>query len=241
MSRIPFIGLAGYLHSPVNSAFTYRQENTNEAYTSAIEKAGGYALLLPYTADSKRLEAAVCAVDGILIPGGLDVDPELYGETAMPCCKEHHMDMDLFQMDLIDMAIRKNRPIFGICRGLQIINVHHGGTLYQDLDECFSKEIKHPRLDSPVAAVHEVRLEDGCILRDVFGKSEIPVNSLHHQGIKSLGGGLSPAAVCTDGLVEGIEDGKNGIFAVQWHPEALMETDGSSLLLFKKLINMTRT
>lgn len=241
MNRIPLIGLAGYLHTPVNSAFTYRQENTNEAYTSAIEKAGGYALLLPYTADGKRLEAAVCAVDGILIPGGLDVDPELYGETAMPCCKEHHRDMDLFQIDLIDMAIRKNRPILGICRGLQIINVHHGGTLYQDLDECFTKQVSHSRLDSPGSAVHEVVLEEGCMMRKLFGKAVLSVNSLHHQGIKRLGGGLAPAAVCTDGLVEGIEDGKNGIFAVQWHPEALMETEESSLLPFKKLIDMTRT
>ncbi len=240
MNRTPIIGIAGYLLPPVNSVFPYRQETINEAYTSAIQKAGGFPFLLSCTNDEKLLEAAVDAVDGILIPGGLDVDPSMYGEETLACCKEHYREIDLFQSVLIDVAIKKNRPILGICRGCQIINVHHGGSLYQDLETCFSKEICHPSLDKPEEAVHEVTIKEKSLLYGIFNKERLYVNSLHHQGIKTLGKGLNAVATAPDGLIEGIEDENNGIIAVQWHPEAMMKTDCSFLGLFKELIHMTR-
>lgn len=213
------IAIASNRQEPVGSAFCFMQNNINEAYSSAIIKCGGIPLVIPYcepTFTDNMLEG----FDGLMLIGGGDISPIMYGEENRNS-KNTNEELDRFHMALVTSARKKGIPILGICRGLQVLNIAYGGTLYQDIEKEKEHSINHRRIESPYEATHEVELVEGTKLYSILKKKHIGVNSLHHQGVNTLGFGLKAAAYAPDGLIEAFE-GEN-VFAVQWHPEAIYE------------------
>ncbi len=190
----------------------------NQDYVDAFLQAGAVPLLLVPQSKENLLELLRMA-DGLCIPGGMDVDPTLYQQSNLGS-EPIESEIDRLDLDVIDIARKLNIPVFGICRGLQIINVALGGSLIQDLPKnridhlySFKNQIKDRG--------HPVYIENGSILFSLFGQS-IEVNTYHHQGIDRLAKGLKIVARAPDGLIEGIE--APGCIAVQWHPERMVQS-----------------
>jgi len=202
--------------------------------------AGADEIVLVSAADASRSRAA--AFDGVLLAGGDDVDPAFYGEE-----KRHesvHVDRprDEFELNLLEQALNRRLPIFGICRGTQVINVKFGGTLYQDLKSDTTPEVEHKQNGSRGDTSHRVTLTDpDSRLASVFTGS-CRVNSLHHQAIKRLGRGLRVTAHSEDGLVEAVEAAEAYPFlvAVQWHPEELVHEHEEQRALLERFVNKCR-
>ena len=223
------IAIASDRQAPIKSAFCYKQNYVNEAYTSAIEKAGGVPLILPYT-EPTYADKLLDGFDALLLTGGNDISPILYGENIR-YAKDTDEELDRFHMALITYARKRGIPILGICRGFQLLNVAFGGTLYQDLQKERDSSINHRAIETPYTVAHEVQLSEGSRLYSILKEKYIGVNSLHHQGINTLGFGLTPSAYAPDGLIEAFEG--NGILGVQWHPEAM----GNAMeVLFKSFV-----
>jgi putative glutamine amidotransferase len=241
VKKRPVIGIAGTLEAaPASSAFKdVKRDFTNEAYTASLAEAGATPILLPSVLP--EIEAFLCLCDGILLPGGFDVEPELYGQERSPLCQKTERASDLFQLELLRLAYRKGIPILGICKGLQIINVRYGGTLYQDLSLCGDKGTVHAQRQKGIPFSHAVHLLKDSRLSKIFGSSPLEVNSFHHQGIDALGRGLVATALCDDGFIEAIEQkGDSWCVGVQWHPEAMMMASKGMLPLFEAFVEASR-
>lgn len=206
-------------------------------YMDGISIAGGIPVMFPLTADSKDISELLDKVDGILLTGGHDVDPTLYGEkmvcsSVIPCGRRDGMEQELLKQ-----ALEKDIPILGICRGIQFLNVYLGGTLYQDLPSQYSTNVEHhqePPYDVPV---HRVDIIKESSLNALLKVSSLPVNSYHHQAIKDLAYGLRAMAISEDGLIEAVEmPEKHFVWAVQWHPEFSYKVNSSSLSIFNEFI-----
>lgn len=206
-------------------------------YMQGIEKAGGIAVMLPLTEDENTLNTLIEKIDGLLLTGGHDVSPTLYGEEKLDVCAKTCPERDNMEKHIVLAAIKADKPIFGICRGIQLLNALLGGTLYQDLPAQFPSDICHrqnPPYDEPA---HRVSLEEGTPLYTLFGKDSLNVNSCHHQGIKNLAPGLRAMAYAPDGLTEAVYmPDKKFVWAVQWHPEFAYKTDRDSLELLKRFV-----
>ena len=189
-------------------------------YMQGLEAVGGIGMMLPLTDDAAMLKDIVDRVDGLLLTGGNDVAPVLYGETKETFCGENDPRRDRMEARLIELALQADKPVFGICRGLQILNVVLGGTLYQDLKTQTGTEITHS-MDKPYdRTVHEVNILPDTPLAALYGPGPLAVNSRHHQGIKGLAPALHAQAVASDGLVEAVYLPEyRFVQAVQWHPE----------------------
>ena len=192
------------------------QHGLGDNYVRSIEEAGGLAMIIPHGTDEELLTDYVECCDGILVPGGIDVDPVLFGEERHELCGESDMEYDLFQISVIQKTIAAGKPLFGICRGLQVINVAFGGTLYQDISLAGDNVLGHVQ-------------------------PQYEVNSFHHQVIHELGRGLKAVAWAEDGLIEGIEsDVYPNLLAVQWHPENfIMNKEDVMLPFFVKLVALS--
>ena len=211
------------------------------AYFEGIFEAGGIPVMLPLTSDEDEVKQLVNTFDGFLITGGHDVSPEVYGMTdevgnVVPC--KARDDMEVLLMKEI---VALDKPVLGICRGLQLINAALGGNLYQDLPTQYPSELNH-RQEAPYDnPVHKAKIEEGSWLARITGEEEIMVNSFHHQGIKDLAECLSIAARADDGLVGAIEmPDRKYIKAVQWHPEFMHKTDETSKRIFCDFVNACR-
>ncbi len=193
-------------------------------YIDAVQRAGGAPVLLSMTDSEAIADEMLSRMDGVLFTGGGDVNPACYGEEILPCCGEPTDNRDRFETLLLRCALRRKLPILGICRGLQIINVCLGGSLYQDIEKQYSRDLSHPRYDVPRDYAHAVSLMPGTLLHQLYGSDEIQVNSRHHQGIKVLAPGLKINAVAPDRLIEGVESADGSpLLTVQWHPESLQD------------------
>jgi len=211
-------------------------------YTTAVEKAGGVPLLIPVVENVDTLERVLDLVDALLFTGGNDVDPYWYGENPRPGLGALNPDRDRCEMWLMRNALSRDLPVLGICRGLQVLNVAAGGTLYQDLKTERPAGINHTVLEAPKwHTAHRVTIEEGTTLFSVYNTRYLRVNSLNHQAVKSLGEGLRVAASADDGLTEAVE-ASNGRFVVgvQWHPEMMIEKEPTAALLFLRLIEEAR-
>ena len=196
-----------------------------EAYVDALQQAGAAPVMIPLGLPEEQLSGLLSRVDGVLFSGGGDVHPERYGSAPHPLVDFVDEDRDRVEVLLVNHALQQSLPILGICRGLQLINVALGGTLYEDLGDQLPGSIHHDYSEEHKRdyLAHPVRLEPGSLLAEVLGCSSIQVNSLHHQGIRQLAAGLRTSASAPDGVVEGVElPGYPFGLAVQWHPEWLL-------------------
>lgn len=204
----------------------YLHSCLSRKYTQAIIRAGGIPLILPANLPSSQVKSMIPKLDGVLFSGGDDVNPRLYGEDQLPETKKILEERDEIESILLKSCLEKGKPIFGICRGLQIINVVLGGSLYQHIQTQYAGAIQHDRHDDMrEKRHHSVTAASGSLLSRLTGLSSIQVNTLHHQGIRNLAKGLSITGKCTeDGLIEAFEKTDKRFFlAVQWHPEELTE------------------
>lgn len=214
----------------------------NQRYFLAATASGAVPWMVPLLHDDlDTLREIYERLDGILIPGGVDLSPETYGADPSDFTGRIDPARDSVELQLTRWAIEDSKPVLGLCRGAQIINVACGGTLYQDLAADYPGAIKHDYF--PTAGydrsylAHEVSLTEGSRLATAMEQTAVAVNSMHHQGIRTLGSGLVPVAVAPDGLVEGIElEGSAFVVGVQWHPEIFEPTDEHTRALFKEFL-----
>ena len=195
-----------------------------EAYVSALKGAGAIPVMIPLGLPEEGLDELLSRLDGVLFSGGGDVHPERYGSSPHPLVDFVDEDRDRVEALLVNHALKQGKPIFGICRGLQLINVALGGTLYEDLGDQLPGSIQHDHAEEHQRdyLAHTVQVEQGSLLAEVLGCQSTQVNSLHHQGIRQLAAGLQASAYAPDGVVEGVElPGYLFGLAVQWHPEWL--------------------
>lgn len=209
----------------------------SDNYVKAVRRAGGAALLMPIISTKEEAEALINAIDGLILSGGGDVNPARYGEETLPCCGTIDFNRDQSELLLLDAALRRNIPVLGICRGVQVLNVGLGGTLYQDIATQRENSLFHPAYDDAYEVKHTVSIASGTKLMDAIGQSEIGVNTCHHQAIKEPGKGMIVSARSADGLIEGVEtDDGRYILGIQWHPECLQEKHDEALAIFKAFI-----
>ncbi|WP_243300020.1 gamma-glutamyl-gamma-aminobutyrate hydrolase family protein [Bacillus litorisediminis] len=207
-------------------------------YMKGIEDAGGIPVMLPLTTDKDIISSLALAYDGFLFTGGQDINPELYGEKTEVVCGAPCEERDVMENILFKQCIELNKPVFGICRGIQLFNVLLGGTLYQDIPTQMSSNIVHTQKPPYDVPVHRVIIEKETPLYDILGTEFLMVNSYHHQGIKTLSPHLLPAAKADDGLIEAVYmPEKKFAMAVQWHPEFNYKVEDTSFRLFVEFVN----
>lgn len=210
-------------------------------YVDAVVAAGGAPLLLPPLDDLVVLRTLYDQVDGLLLAGGGDISPTLYGEEPHERLGMIDPLRDASELPMARWAVAEGKPVLGICRGVQVLNVALGGTLYQDIGAQLATDLVHDlsyRNEDWAFLAHEVHIEAGSRLGGLLGSETIMINSLHHQSIKDVAPGLRPVAWAPDGVVEALE-GVNGAFVVgvQCHPEALQgEADPRWRALFRALV-----
>ncbi len=215
----------------------------NQRYFIAATMVGGVPWMIPLLDDDlPTLRAIYERLDGLLIPGGVDMDPRQYGEAILPECGNLDPARDRVELQLVRWAIEDGKPVLGLCRGLQIINVALGGTLWQDLASQKPELDKHDYFPTAGYArqhlAHPVMLEPSSRLADLSdGAESLMVNSMHHQGVKAIGEGLLVSARAPDGLVEALElPGEVFVMGVQWHPEVFEMSDPHTRHLFGAFI-----
>lgn len=192
-------------------------------YVAGVVQAGGVPLVLPPIPGVA--EEVARRIDGLLLSGGSDLDPAYYDEEARPELGVTIPERDALEMALVEHALKRGIPVFGICRGLQVINVALGGTLYQDLPtQLGGGSIAHRQQTPKWQWTHEVETEGGSNVAEIMGASSLRVNSYHHQGVKDVADGLVVSARASDGVVEAVESpnlSKRWLVGVQWHAEAM--------------------
>ncbi len=194
-----------------------------EDYLDSIENAGAIPIILPITLDLDSAKQLWNKLDGILISGGADVNPMIYGDRIGKECGFIDNKRDNYEIELVKYCVSNNKPLLGVCRGLQILNSVLGGTIHQDL---IKDGYSHHSIDLCLRneGVHEVEILKNTPLYNIFGENKICVNSFHHQGINKLANCLEKMAVGGDGLVESVYlPNKKFIMAVQWHPEMMFD------------------
>lgn len=206
-------------------------------YMLGLEAAGALPVMLPLTTDTESLEQLFEGVDGLLLTGGHDVAPEVYHEQRSSCCGPSCPARDSMEKILFELALKHDKPVLGICRGLQLINALLGGTLYQDLPTEHPSVIEHHQQPPYSVPCHEVVLIEGSPLSELLGLKAINVNSYHHQAVKKLAESLCVMALAEDGLVEAAyEPTKKFVWAVQWHPEFMYREDVNSRKIFASFV-----
>lgn len=204
-------------------------------YAESVERAGGLALMLSLTEDEEALARYLELCDGILFVGGPDIEPRHYGQELLPCCGPQNPRRDEMELKLLRAAIAADKPVLGVCRGIQVLNVALGGTLYQDVPSQYSPSMAH-RMEEPYnRAIHPIQVVAGTPLAALSALEG--VNSRHHQAIDTLAPGLEPMAYAGDGLIEAVwMPEKKFVWAVQWHPEAFWADGGGNFELFVQLV-----
>jgi len=208
-------------------------------YFTALSQASAVPVMVPLLdRDEATLRALYDRLDGVFLAGGVDVAPASYGQEWTELCGRTDEARDTVETALARWAIADGKPLLGVCRGLHVVNVAMGGTLWQDCMALYPGSIKHDYFPTQGFErnhiAHHVEVARGSRLAGAFGASAVAVNSMHHQGVMQLGSGLRVTALAPDGLVEAIEapSGEGWLVAVQWHPEALVDDDARTARLF---------
>src|SRR3954464_15245556 len=246
MSRRPVIGIATQTLPGVPGE---RQPCwlMGRSYVEELRKGGAVPWVIPLIPeDPDTLQEIFDRLDGVFITGGVDVDPSRYGEPKTELCGRTDPDRDAVEIALLRHALARDLPVLAVCRGIQILNVACGGTLYQDVTAQVPAALKHdyfptPQQPSRKYLAHDVTVKPDSRLGSILGEAVVPVNSMHHQAIKDLAPRLAATAHAPDGIIEGVE-GTGGQFlvAVQWHPEELTETQPGQARLFTSFAEAAR-
>jgi putative glutamine amidotransferase len=210
----------------------------NRTYIHAVESAGGIPVLIPMLSDIRLLEALFDHLDGLLLSGGVDLQPQLFHEQPHPCLGEVDERLDEMELFLVQRALQLDMPILGVCRGMQLLNVALGGNLYQDIEAQCPGSLNHCRRELPRNTLtHTVYIEEGSRAAQIFGTNEIWINSLHHQAANEPGEGVRISGRAEDGIAELLEvPGYPFVFGIQGHPEELYTTEPSAARLFAAFI-----
>ena len=190
--------------------------NVQSTYVAAVAAAGNTPLVLPAETDRELVARMLAPLDALLLCGGEDVEPRRYGAKPSPRLGKVNLRRDAWEFLLLDEAVKRRLPVFGICRGCQVINVYFGGTLWQDLPSERPGEVAHRGKH-----LHGVRIETGSRLARCLGATEMQVNTSHHQAVRDLASGFRAVAFAPDGVVEAIESATMPVAGVQFHPEKL--------------------
>ncbi len=207
-------------------------------YLDGIAEAGGIPVILPLTNDKEVIRQLLDTVQGVLLTGGHDVDPGVYGEKMIPECGVPCKERDAMELELLRQALDKNMPVLGICRGIQFLNAYLGGSLYQDLPTQHPSDVEHHQKPPYDVPVHHVSIVKDSGLYRLLNIEKLAVNSYHHQAIKEKAEGLRAMAVSEDGITEAVElPDKRFVWAVQWHPEFSHKVDTNSRKIFTAFVN----
>ena len=239
----PLIGISGSTTHLENGLFAgYKRSSLDQNYIDSVIRAGGVPYVLPFNTDDEVIEEMVKNVDAIILSGGNDVFPLIYGEEPKEKLGEIFPDRDHFDTILIKTAEKLKKPILGICRGHQLINVIFGGTLHQDLSYSENISIKHFQKAKWNVFTHSISIDKNSFLNDIFESGIGFVNSFHHQIINKIAPGFKPIAKSSDGVIEAIENlnTQNLILGIQWHPEMMSATDKYAHKIFKKFIDYVK-
>ncbi|MEN6566756.1 MAG: gamma-glutamyl-gamma-aminobutyrate hydrolase family protein [Veillonellales bacterium] len=211
--------------------------SVNEAYIKAICQTGGVPVILPTVSVKKTIEAQAGLLDGLLLSGGGDIHPLFYGEepdTRLGFCD---LRRDEYELALIQAAAGRHKPIFGICRGIQVLNVAFGGTLYQDISRIPGSCLQHTQQARRDTLFHTVIVEKATGLFDIVATESFRVNSFHHQAVKDPAPGFIVSGRTRDGVIEAIEQsGQEFVLGVQWHPEMLLQVRPEMRELFRRFV-----
>lgn len=210
-----------------------------QSYVNAVLQAGGVPVLIPSLILEDDWEIAYSRLDGILFSGGGDIGLEYSPGEPHPRIDEVDLRRDAIELNLVRAAVSDGKPFLGICRGCQVVNVALGGTLYTHIPDQFPNALDHSYPGNMrTVLVHEVKIDEGTRMAEIFGEPILRVNSLHHQGLKDIATSLRVAGHAPDGLVEAVELPNHPFgMAVQWHPEWLTDQDGTREL-FRKFVEV---
>lgn len=206
-------------------------------YMQSLEAEGAIVLMPSLGSDEEGLDYFIDSCDGFLLTGGQDVDPTLYHMEKSLQCGEISEKRDWLDRYVLLRAVEKNKAVLGICRGVQLMNVVYGGTLYQDLPTEYASKIEHHMEPPYDRAVHQVFLQENTPLKELLQKEQLPVNSYHHQAVRELSPAFEVMAVSEDGLTEGIfMPDKAYVWGVQWHPELSYQTSEDSRWILRAFV-----
>ncbi len=243
MTILPLIGIP-CAHHIARSAGPSPLATIPVAYVQAVQEAGGAVLPIPLGLPPEALQHLAAPLGGLLLAGGVDIEPRRYGAPRSEKVIHIDVDRDETELFLTRWALAKGLPILAICRGAQILNVAAGGTLIQDIPSQRPKKLKHDRFHPPHPLdelAHAVDIAPGSRLADILGAKSLTVNSRHHQALDRLGSGLTMSARASDGIIEGIEaPAARFAVAVQWHPENLLLAQPAMQRLFHTFIEAAR-
>jgi putative glutamine amidotransferase len=188
--------------------------------------------------DLNALSALLSRLDGLLLPGGIDLHPGHYGEEVHPLTEQADLELDKFEMTLANWALKKDLPVLGVCRGMQLINVVLGGSLYQDINDQYTDSIAHTNRHLPrTHLAHPITIEPGSRTEKILGTRKVWVNSLHHQAIKDPGQGVCITGRAEDGIAELLEvSGYRFVMAAQSHPEETYTVEPAFARLFSAFV-----
>ncbi|MDR7871112.1 MAG: gamma-glutamyl-gamma-aminobutyrate hydrolase family protein [Tissierellaceae bacterium] len=215
-----------------------RFNKINYTYIDAIKKAGGIPIIFPIMSEFDAIDRYLNVVDGIILTGGGDAAPLLFGEEPIREVDSICFERDNMELKIIKRAYEMSKPMFGICRGIQMINIALGGTLYQDIYKQIPDALGHIAGSSIQGGYHTVEIVKDSIMYEIFNKERIQVNSQHHQSVRALGNNLKINALSLDGVIEGMESTNDKfVLGVQFHPEAMIDRNEEFLNIFKFFIS----
>jgi putative glutamine amidotransferase len=235
----PVIGITSSQFLDTASHGVFPRHSVSKAYSEAVHRAGGVPIILPFFPELASEMLAL--IDGLILTGGADIDPARFGDTEVhPKTYDILPDRDEAVIRLAQGALDRELPLLGICRGIQVLNVAMGGTLYQDVADQFSADIQHRQHEADIPADepgHLVSVAAGSLLERTYGTSPIPVNTFHHQAVKDVAAGLVASGVADDGLIEAVESPDYAfVLGVQWHPELMFARHERHLAPFSALV-----
>lgn len=236
----PLIGITSGVQPPDAAGVSYERYYASSAYVSSIERADGVPLVLPVSAANDIVKAHANIIDGLLLSGGVDVNPLVFGEEPQQKLREVCDARDWYELALIKEVMQQDKPVFGICRGIQVLNVACGGTLWQDIYTIRPEILKHRQESGARHGSHTIRVQSGTLMEKLFSDKTL-VNSFHHQACNAIAPGFAATAWTADGIVEAIErQGAALTFGVQWHPEHMAASTQKMLELFVALVDAAK-
>lgn len=234
----PIIGIPCHCYYQEDAEQSLHGNRRN--YVQAVEYAGGLPVLIPILSDLSELDHLLPFLNGILFSGGMDIQPYHYGEQPQPLLRAVDPQLDTFEMALVHWALQRDMPVLGICRGMQLINVALGGTLYQDLAAQHPGSLQHNRSDLPRRDLaHSMSIDRGSLMMDILQARQLAVNSFHHQAVKEPGEGVRISGWAEDGVVELLEVARRRfVMGVQCHPEDMYRDVAAFTRLFQAFVHI---